>query len=183
MRCKILGLHVNTFAADEKYPVLNRDNLRIHIQMQLSQKQKNISQFFASFLKSRFNFKHFLKKGDAHRFFIFEVPDSEKVVRQMYKKSSLRGCFDKQYRKLARVLLKSGSQNLCRNHLLLARKLCSKKSLLLTCQNLGLRVTTLATNEKHPVLKKENLTIPIQMQVSQKKNLFLSFLLCFSNLD
>ena len=37
----ILGLLVNTLAADEKYPVLNRDNLMILIKMQLSQKQRN----------------------------------------------------------------------------------------------------------------------------------------------
>ena len=33
---KILGLLVNTFAANEEYPILNRDNLAILIQMQLS---------------------------------------------------------------------------------------------------------------------------------------------------
>ena len=78
---KILGLHINTLAADEKYPVLNRDNLTIPIQMQLSQKQKTFSQFFAAFLKSTLNFKHFESKDDPHRFCIFEVTDSENVVR------------------------------------------------------------------------------------------------------
>ena len=62
LTCQILGLLVNTLAADEKYPVLNRDNLTIPIQMQLSQKQKTFSQFFAAFLKSSLNFKHFEKK-------------------------------------------------------------------------------------------------------------------------
>ena len=56
---QILGLLVNTLAANEKYPVLNSDNLMIRIQMQLSQKQKKISEFFASFLKSILNFEHF----------------------------------------------------------------------------------------------------------------------------
>ena len=37
----ILGLLVNTFASNEKYPGLNRDNLMILIKMQLSQKQRN----------------------------------------------------------------------------------------------------------------------------------------------
>ena len=36
LTCKILGLLVNTLAADKKYPVLNGDNLTIAIQMQLS---------------------------------------------------------------------------------------------------------------------------------------------------
>ena len=81
MKYEILGLLVNTLATDEKYPVLNRDNLTIPIQMQLSQKQKTFSEFFAAFLKFRVNFEYFEKKDDPHRFFIFEVTDSENVVR------------------------------------------------------------------------------------------------------
>ena len=68
-------------AADGKYPVLNRDNLTIPTQIQLSQKQKAFDQFFAAFLKSKRNFKYFLKKDDPHRFCISEFADSEKVVR------------------------------------------------------------------------------------------------------
>ena len=60
--CQILVLLVNTLAADEKYPVLNRNNLTIPIQMQLSQKQKNFYEFLAASWKSRLNFKHFGKK-------------------------------------------------------------------------------------------------------------------------
>ena len=81
LTCKILGLLVNTLATDEKYPVLNRENLTIPIQMQLSQKQKTFSEFFAAFLKFRVNFEYFEKKDDPHRFFIFEVTDSENVVK------------------------------------------------------------------------------------------------------
>ena len=76
LTCQILGLLVNTLAADEKYPVLHRDNLTIPIQMQISQKQKTFAEFFASNFKSRLNFKHFFKKDDPHRFCIFEVTDS-----------------------------------------------------------------------------------------------------------
>ena len=64
----------------------------------------------------------------------------------------------------------------------LATKLCSKKSLLLTCQILGLLVKTLAANEKYLVLNGENLTIPIQVILSEKKKFFLNFLLHFWNL-
>ena len=59
LTCQILGLLVNTLAADEKYPVPNRDNLTIAIQMELSEKQKTFSQFFAAFLKCRLNFEFF----------------------------------------------------------------------------------------------------------------------------
>ena len=43
MTCHILALLVKTLAADEKDRVLNRDNLTIPIQMQLSQKQKTFA--------------------------------------------------------------------------------------------------------------------------------------------
>ena len=66
--CQILRLLANTLAADEKYPVLDRDNLTIPIQMQLSQKQKTFSQFLCAFLKSLLNFKYFEKKMTARDF-------------------------------------------------------------------------------------------------------------------
>ena len=119
---EIFGLLVNTLAADEKYPVLNRNNLTTPIQMQLSQKQRSFSNFFAAFLKSRLNFKHFKEKDEPHKFCIFEVKDSR-----------FRGCFDKQYGKASQTLLKSLSQHLQHIHWSLARKLCSKKSHLLKC--------------------------------------------------
>ena len=53
LKHKILGLLLKTLAANEKFPVLSRDNLTIPIQIQLYQKQKTFSQFFAAFLKSR----------------------------------------------------------------------------------------------------------------------------------
>ena len=68
---QIFWLLVNTLAADEKYPVLNRDNLTIPIQMQLSEKQKTFSQFLAAFLKFISNFERFEKKDDPHRFLYF----------------------------------------------------------------------------------------------------------------
>ena len=81
MTSQILGLPVNTLAADEKDPVLNRDNLTIPIEMQLSPKQKTLSQSFAPFYKSSLNFQHSDKKDDPHRFLISEITDSENVVR------------------------------------------------------------------------------------------------------
>ena len=61
---------MNTLAADEKYPVLNGENLTIPIEMRFSQKQKTFPQFLAAFLKSRLNFKHFEIKDGPHRFCI-----------------------------------------------------------------------------------------------------------------
>ena len=63
---KILGRFVNTLAVNEKQYLINRDNLIKPIQIQLSQKQKILSQFFFAFVKSILNFKHLLKKDDTH---------------------------------------------------------------------------------------------------------------------
>ena len=109
---KILGLLVKTLAAAEKYLVLHRDNLTILIQMQLSEKQKTFSEFFAAILKSRLNFDHFEKKGDPQSFSISQTTDSENVVRKMSSKSSFRGPFKKQHGKLPPPLFKSASYHL-----------------------------------------------------------------------
>ena len=101
----------------------------------------------------------------------------------MSKKSHIRGCFDKQYRKLAQTLLKSASQHLYHIHGSLATKFCSKKSLLMTCQILGPLVNTLAADEKYIVLNRDNLTIPIQIQLSEKqKNFSQLFAACSKSL-
>ena len=44
--CKILRVFVNTLTADDKYSILNRDNLLQDVQMQLSQKRKTFSPSF-----------------------------------------------------------------------------------------------------------------------------------------
>ena len=60
--CKILRLFVNTLTDDDKYSLLNRDNLTQPIQILLSQKEKDFSSFLSAFLKSTSNFAHFQKK-------------------------------------------------------------------------------------------------------------------------
>ena len=59
-------MFVNTLTADDKYFLLNRDNLTSQIRMQLSQKQEAFPQFFLAFSKSTLNFEHFQKKDDPH---------------------------------------------------------------------------------------------------------------------
>ena len=63
---KILRLLVNTFTADDKHYLLNRNNLAQPIQIQLSEKQKIFSEFFLPFLKSVLNFKDLRMKDEPH---------------------------------------------------------------------------------------------------------------------
>ena len=67
MICEILGLFVNTLTVDDKYSLLNRDNLLQHLQVQQNKKKKPFPDFFFAFAKSRFNFESFQKKDDPHR--------------------------------------------------------------------------------------------------------------------
>ena len=52
--------------ADDKYSLLNTDNLTQPIPTQLSQKQKAFAELFLAFSKSTLTFEHFQKKGDPH---------------------------------------------------------------------------------------------------------------------
>ena len=76
-----MELLLNTLAADKMYPAVNRENLTIPIQTQLSKKKRPFSEFFAAFLKFRLNFECFEKKDDPHSFCVCENMDSENVVR------------------------------------------------------------------------------------------------------
>ena len=57
-------MFVNTLTADDKYSLLNRDNLTQQNRTQLSQKQKAFSQFFLAFSKYTLNFEEFEKRDD-----------------------------------------------------------------------------------------------------------------------
>ena len=59
-------LFVNTLTVDEKHYLLNRDNLKEPIQMQLSKQQKIFSETPFGCLNSLLNFKHLPQKDDPH---------------------------------------------------------------------------------------------------------------------
>ena len=71
-------MFVNTLTADDKYSLLNRDNLTQPIRTPLSQKYKTFSQFFLAFSKCTLNFEHLQNKDDPRSLFISEITHSEK---------------------------------------------------------------------------------------------------------
>ena len=83
----------------------------------------------------------------------------------------------------ASTLLKSPLHHLYQIHWSLPSQMSWKMSLLLRWKTLGLLVNTLAADEKYPVLNRNNLKIPIQMQLSEKQKVFLNLWLNFWNLD
>ena len=61
---KVLVVFVNRLTVDGRHPVQDSQNLRLTIQMQLSEKRRAVSQFLVAFLESTSNFNHFEKKRD-----------------------------------------------------------------------------------------------------------------------
>ena len=49
---EVLVVFVKSLTADGKYPIRHCDNLRLPIQMQLSEKRKTFSEFLVPFLES-----------------------------------------------------------------------------------------------------------------------------------
>ena len=94
---KFLRLFLNTLSANEKYSLLNRDNLGQPIQMKLSQKQITLFQFVFAFLKSSLNFEHFQKKMLLIAVVLSKLRTPKNVVKQISKKSPFIGSFGKQH--------------------------------------------------------------------------------------
>ena len=150
--------------------------------MQPSQKEKFFSQFFAAFLKSRWNLNALNQKMTLITF-VFAIWRTTKTRLDKCLKSPVWG----DYSTSNIVKVPKHCWNLHRITFIIIRwslpsQLSWKTSLLLTCKVLGLLVNTLAGDEKYPVLDRDNLTIPVQMQLSMKKNLFSVFLLVFWSL-
>ena len=101
---------VNTLSADDKYSLLNRDNLTQPIRMQVSQKHKAFSEFFLAFSKSTLNFDHFQKKHTLIADLFVKLRTPENVVRYMSKKSRFKGPFGRQHGEQVKTLLQSGRQ-------------------------------------------------------------------------
>ena len=104
---KILTLFINTFSADDKFSLSNKENLTEPIQMQLSQKQKKFSRFFSAVWKPRLNFQHLKKKKITHIANVFlKSSTSKKEVISMSKKCCFTVLFNKQHNKCAQKLFK-----------------------------------------------------------------------------
>ena len=78
VRCKLLGLFVNSFTAEYMYSGRNMQTFTQQVQTPLSLKQKTFSWFFIAFLKSTWNGEHFQKKGESSSLSISEIIDARR---------------------------------------------------------------------------------------------------------
>ena len=75
---KFFRLFLNPLTANDKYSLNSKDKRMQKLQMHLSQKENNFSQFCSPFFESALNFEHFQKKDDPHSLCISEITDHEK---------------------------------------------------------------------------------------------------------
>ena len=92
-------MFVNTLTADDKYSLLNRDNLRQPIWTQLSEKQKTFSQFFSHFPNLPYILNIFNKKTTLIVDLFPKLCTPKNVARYISKESRFKGPFDMQHGK------------------------------------------------------------------------------------
>ena len=101
----------NTLTGDDKYSLLNRDNLTQPIRKILCLKQKAFTQYFLAFSKFTLNFENFQKKGTLIGDLFPKLCTTKNVVRYMSKKSRFKGPLDSQHGKRIQTLLRSERQH------------------------------------------------------------------------
>ena len=78
---KFFSCFVNILTADDKYSLISRENWMQTIQMHLSEKQNNFSQFFSGVFESALYFEHFQKKMTLMAYVFPNLPTAKDVVR------------------------------------------------------------------------------------------------------
>ena len=101
------------------------------------------------------------------------------VVRSMSKKSPFKGSFGKQHGKGPQTLWKFAWQYLSHIYWSLWKQLTCKKSLLVICNISRLFPNTLSGVGKYSLFNRDNLTQPIEMQLSRKQKTFSEFFCAF----
>ena len=107
MKFEIIGVFVNTLTADDKYPVPDYENLQFLIQMQLSEKHKDFSQFFFPLMESESSFKQVFKKEIVIANVFLNIQTFKYFVGPLSKKRCFRTSFTSQHVKESQTLVKS----------------------------------------------------------------------------
>ena len=96
-------------------------------------------------------------------------------VKSMSIKSRCKGPFKKQHGKCPQTLFKFAWQKLYHNYWSLSRQLILKKFLSVISKISRLFPNTLSADGKYSLLNRDNLTQPIQMQLSRKQKTFYEY--------
>ena len=101
------------------------------------------------------------------------------LVRSMSKKTRFKGSCGNKHGKRLHTLLKFEWKHLYHIYSWLWKQLTCKKSLLVTCKITRLFPNTLSGDGKYSLLNRDNLTQPIQIQLSRKQKTFSDFFAAF----
>ena len=101
------------------------------------------------------------------------------MVTSMSKKSHFKGSFGKHHGKRAQTLLKFAWQNLYHIYWSLWRQLTFKKFLSVICKISRLFPNTVSADGKYSLFNKDNLTQPIQIELSRKQKTFSKYFSAF----
>ena len=72
---------LNLLIANDKYSVISKDQLMQRIQMDLSQKQNILSEFFSAFFETVVNLEHFQKKMTLIAYVFSKLPTTQDMLR------------------------------------------------------------------------------------------------------
>ena len=103
------------------------------------------------------------------------------LVRSLCKKRRFRTRFESQHVKASQKLAKSPWEPFCHVVSSFSENLIPKISPLILLEVLAVFVNRLTANGKYPVQDSGNFQLPIQMQWSQKRNIYVPFLQSTSN--
>ena len=167
-------MFVKTWIAADKYLVQDCENVRLAIQIQLSEKRKGFSEFSVPFLESTPNFKYFEKRMIVIAN-VFRKLEAVKILfRPLSKKCRFRTRFNSQHVKASQILAKSPWERFCHSFPSFSRNLIWKTSPLTLGEISADFVNTLTADGMFPVQDCENLQVPIQMQLLSKTETFFS---------
>ena len=101
------------------------------------------------------------------------------LLRSLSNKRSFKTCFDSHHVKASKILVKYLRARFCYFFSSLLGKLIWKMFPLVLGEILGMFVNILTADDKYSVQNCENLQLPIQMQLSEKRKIFCQFPLTF----
>ena len=129
----------------------------------------------------------FKKEMTLIAYLFLRLRSAKNVVWYMCKKSRFRLPFENEHGKRLSDLLKSERQHLHHIYWSMGTELYCKKPLSVICKILRLLVNILSAVDKYSLPNEDNLTHPIQMQLSQKQKtfwqIFSAFFKCSLNFD
>ena len=176
---EILALFLNILTPDEKYHIEDCENLQLSIQMHLSEKRKICFKFLLHFWNIQ-KISNVLKEKMIVIANVFPKLQTVKILlRPLSKKRCFRTGFESQDVKASQILAKYLWEHFYHIFKSFSGRLIRKISSLVLGEVLGVFVNIFPADDKYPLQDCENLQLPIQMQLSEKRKSFSEFLVPF----